>query len=194
MINWRSLGIFARTNSMSFLNPISKSLSASSKTTASHFEQSISFCLTRSIKRPGVATMTWGFPSRISFCLSMLSPPITQTVFTPNSFPIKLNTLSVCWASSLVGLITKKRPFISFSINFWIIGIANEPVLPLPVSAWAKISSPARIVSRVISWMGEGWVKPIFSSALIRLGSSLKSVNANILSIVLLILDFSPSD
>lgn len=68
----------------------------------------------------------------------MLSPPIRLTVVTLRSLQNISKVLNVCIANSLVGL---KTIHLKLSLEdffckiFSMIGIANAPVFPLPVSA-----------------------------------------------------------
>ena len=129
------------------INPISNILSASSMTRTWIWLRSTFFFSIRSIKRPGVATrISWGLETFFT-CSVHPAPPKTTTDriwFIP--LENRMTSFSIWAASSLVG--DKMRtlgPVVSslFSRSIWIVGKRNAAVLPVPVSAQAKISFPS---------------------------------------------------
>ncbi|MBD64751.1 MAG: hypothetical protein CME62_06065 [Halobacteriovoraceae bacterium] len=61
-------------------------------------------------------------------------------------------------------------------------GITKAPVLPLPVSAWAKTSFLANIVSRVSSWMGDVLINPASCSDSTSIGDKSLVLNSDTVS------------
>jgi hypothetical protein len=74
---------------------------------------------------------------------------------------------------------------LSFLIIFSSTGIANEPVLPLPVSAWAKISLLSRISGMVCAWTSVGVLNPSACKLSIKLGLNLSS--SNVIEVVMVV-------
>mmetsp|Transcript_9260 Transcript_9260/g.32549 ORF Transcript_9260/g.32549 Transcript_9260/m.32549 type:complete len:263 (-) Transcript_9260:112-900(-) len=132
-------------------NPISKSLSASSKTAmracasvSSDFGTSSNRCA----RRPGVAIIAAGRFASVLNCSSTDSPPTSEawTILVGANLAMRCENLNVCSASSRVGestMATTSPEMTCFAMMFSSIGIKNAAVLPDPVRAMQATSLPA---------------------------------------------------
>lgn len=75
----------------------------------------------------------------------MSKPPTSTAVLKPIVEPIASNCSAICTHSSLVGDITHAKNGYGLSSNYWMTGIANEAVLPEPVSARPMMSLPYNV-------------------------------------------------
>src|SRR4029453_11030932 len=109
----------------------------------------------RSSSRPGVATRTWAPLMRFD-CARSGTPPYAASTLRPFSFASDLSS-SVTWpASSRVGTRTSVEGRASSGEVRSTIGTAKASVLPDPVGALARMSSPPRASGGAGAWLGNG--------------------------------------
>ena len=153
--------------------PMSSMRSASSSTRVSTCERLTWLCSIRSSRRPGVATSMSQPRSSSAICLSNLVPPTTMVARWPVWAHTTLATLSICCASSRVGVTTRakgpRRLFVARSVPSspamrCSVGSVNAAVLPVPVWAEATTSRPSSTRGMAPAWTGVGSVKPSAST------------------------------
>ena len=145
---------------MSGKKPMSSMRSASSSTSTSTSPKRASPWLMRSTRRPGVATRM-SVPRRsAAFWGSMPTPPTTVVHLWRVLRAIEVQTSSICWASSRVGVTTSMSG--PWPRSAWgrrlIEGSRNAAVLPVPVWAAARRSRPSRTYGMACAWTEVGSV------------------------------------
>ena len=120
--------------------------SASSNTTVFTELKSTALRCTKSINRPGVATIICVGRLNDAICLSICSPPYTASVKILSVYFVNLNNcFATCFASSRVGHKTKPCTVFLLGSIFSNNGIPYAAVFPVPVCACATISvAPAK--------------------------------------------------
>lgn len=153
------------------LNPISRSLSASSKIKVSMFPSSIDFEFKMmSMSLPGVATMISGLLFKRYSWYFMDEPPMMTACVTGGFVNFEsCSSIDAHWAASsqegwrMSTLVVRavfalmRATFRSFLICFSNIGKRYEAVFPLPVTALARTSFPSRTRGITLLWILVGW-------------------------------------
>ena len=146
--------------------PVSSSiLSHSSKTKTSRLSSLRVYFLTKARTLPGVPMMMWGHFSLSlkSFSLSYIgTPPKTTAVLSFGRYLVNLSNSFLIWKASSLTLqrIKAEFGFGSFSSNFYRIEMTKTAVLPIPETAWQRISSLEMAAGMQFCWTSEGCSKP----------------------------------
>ncbi len=146
------LGIFSQISITAAENPISIIWSTSSMTSVWIPETSIARRSMRSIRRPGVAMMTWGPALSPSIWRRIGDPPNTAIEPMRISREILKTSSRVCIASSRVGSRISTCGFRIFASIVLSAGMTNAAVFPEPVWDWTTIFFPSRARGITSDW------------------------------------------
>lgn len=149
-------------------NPISNSISASSKISTSNLYNVSPVSTMCYINLPGVAMITSGFDANDSNYPIIWCPPSIRVWLRSVNLVNCFNTDEVCKANSLVGrIISALVPTIlECSLSLLIKGIRKAAVLPEPVLEHAITSLPYIILGIALLWIGVGTLYPLALIAL----------------------------